>query len=95
MATSSVNELVDAVKKPSRPRALSESANRPFIRKSSDGGIGGQQQEKSDGLVSLNLENKAPARRHSHAGTRSTSMERISELPETKSKKSRRLSFMG
>ncbi|KAL3530663.1 hypothetical protein ACH5RR_009985 [Cinchona calisaya] len=85
MATNSVTELVDAVKKPFRPRALSESTNRPFVRKSSEAGTGGQQQP----------ENKAPARRRSHAGTRSTSMERINELPETKPKKSRRLSFMG
>nr|AML79649.1 putative LOV domain-containing protein [Carapichea ipecacuanha] len=92
MAASSVTELVDAVKKPQRPRSLSESNNnRPVIRKSLEGSSNEQQ---SDGN-SLNLTSKAPARRHSHAGTR-TSMERISELPETtKPKKSRRLSLMG
>ncbi|CDP08961.1 unnamed protein product [Coffea canephora] len=95
-ASSNVTELVDAVKKPLRPRALSESNNRPFVRKSSEGGVG-QPPHRTDADVNLNLENKAPPRRHSHAGTRTTSssMERISELPETKPKKSRRLSLMG
>ncbi|CAI9105241.1 OLC1v1004124C1 [Oldenlandia corymbosa var. corymbosa] len=97
MAASSVTELVDAMKKPQRPRALSESTNsRPSLtRKSSSEDNGG------DETISLNLNNKAPARRHSHAGTRTSSslssMERIVEQPETnnKPKKSRRLSIMG
>nr|AML78362.1 putative LOV domain-containing protein [Rauvolfia tetraphylla] len=85
MATGSVTELVEAMKKP-RPRALSESTNhRPFMRKSEGAEI--------DALV---VQKKPPARRHSHAGTRS-SMQRISELPEEKKpkKSNRRLSFMG
>lgn len=94
LASSKVTELVDAVKKPFRPRALSESNNRPFIRKSSEGGAG-QPPHRTDAVVNLNLENKAPPRRHSHAGTRTASMERISELPEAKPKKSRRLSLAG
>nr|AML79229.1 putative LOV domain-containing protein [Frangula caroliniana] len=87
MAASSVNELVQAVRK---PRALSESTNRPFIRKS-----GGDRQE--DGLDTLGRrfsESVAPPRRNSHAGPR-MSMQRISELPEKKPKKSSRRSFMG
>ncbi|KAG5515407.1 hypothetical protein RHGRI_036457 [Rhododendron griersonianum] len=66
MATSSVTELVQAVK---RPRALSESTDRPVTA------------------------NGAPDRRHSVAGTRA-SMQKISELPEKKHKKSARQSFM-
>nr|AML76888.1 putative LOV domain-containing protein [Wrightia natalensis] len=94
IAAGSVTELVDAVKKP-RVRALSESTNynRPFMRKSE-----GSELEKFDALAAQNLEKKPPARRHSHAGTRSTrsTMQRIAELPEKKPKKSnRRLSFMG
>nr|AML77852.1 putative LOV domain-containing protein [Allamanda cathartica] len=85
-AAGTVTELVEAVKKP-RVRALSESSNRLFLRKSESG-----EPEKFEGGAGK----KPPARRHSHAGTRS-SMQRISELPEeTKPKKSsRRLSFMG
>nr|AML79530.1 putative LOV domain-containing protein [Fouquieria macdougalii] len=78
MATSSVSELVQAVK---RPRSLSESTNRPFVRRSEGGG----DQERS--------ENMAPPRRHSVATTRTT-MQKISELPEKKQKKSSRRSFM-
>lgn len=91
MATSSVTELVEAVK---RPRALSESTNRhPFMRKSG----GNSDHERYDALSAgrRNSENMAPPRRNSHAGTRSISMQRISELPEKKQKKPRRLSFMG
>lgn len=86
MATSSVTELVQAVK---RPRALSESTNRPLIRRS-DGGI---EQERSAAMGWQNTENTAPTRRHSVAGTRA-SMQKISELPEKKHKKSARRSFM-
>lgn len=86
MASSSVSELVQAVK---RPRALSESINRPF-RKS---GVG-KEEERIESLVRRNSESVAPPRRNSHAGTRS-SMQRISELPEKKQKKSGRRSFMG
>nr|AML77251.1 putative LOV domain-containing protein [Berberidopsis beckleri] len=87
MAASSVSELVLAVKK---PRALSESTNRPFMRKSDGGG----EQERSEALARRNSENVAPPRRNSHGGTRAT-MQRISELPEKKQRKSGRLSFMG
>nr|AML79014.1 putative LOV domain-containing protein [Maesa lanceolata] len=81
-ATSSVTELIQAVK---RPRALSESTYRPFMRKSRDG-----QEDRSE----PNSEKVGPPRRHSVAGLR-TSMEKINELPEkTKPKKSRRHSLM-
>nr|AML79199.1 putative LOV domain-containing protein [Galium boreale] len=93
MANSSVKELLEAVKKPQRPRSVSESSNsnRPITRKSSEDG---QSSDNSDTNFSLNT--KAPARRHSHTGNRTSSMERISELPESnKPKKSRRLSLMG
>ncbi|GMN24469.1 hypothetical protein TIFTF001_000577 [Ficus carica] len=89
MATSSVNELVQAVK---RPRALSESTNHPFIRKSG----GGKEEEvgTDQAPVRRKSESVAPPRRNSHAGTR-TSMQRISEVPEKKPKKSSRRSLMG
>lgn len=90
MASSSVTELLEAVKEP-RARALSESTNRPFMRKSEDGGL-----EKFDAINLRNSENTAPAkpaRRHSHAGTRS-SMQKIMEVPEKPQKKSSRSSFM-
>nr|AML76923.1 putative LOV domain-containing protein [Rhamnus japonica] len=87
MAASSVNELVQAVRK---PRALSESTNRPFIRKSG----GGRQEDGLDTLGRRFSESVAPPRRNSHAGPR-MSMQRISELPEKKPKKSSRRSFMG
>nr|AML77516.1 putative LOV domain-containing protein [Holarrhena pubescens] len=90
-ATSSVTELLEAVKKP-RARARSEStSNRSSMRKSEGG-----EREKFDALVEQNPEKKPPARRHSHAGTRST-MQRIIELPEEKKpkKSNRRLSFIG
>nr|AML79424.1 putative LOV domain-containing protein [Apocynum androsaemifolium] len=91
-AAGSVTELVEAMKKP-RARALSESTNRPFMRKSE-----GSEPEKFDALtLQHTAEKKPPARRHSHAGTRST-MQRIAELPEEKKPKKsnrRRLSFMG
>lgn len=87
MATSSVTELVQAV---NRPRALSESTNRPLMRKSEGGGEG----ERKGAIGRRNSENVAPNRRNSHGGTRN-SMQRISELPEKKPRKSSRLSFMG
>lgn len=86
MATSSVTELLQAVK---RPRALSESTNRPLTRKSE----GGAEDERKGALGRRKSENIAPNRRNSHGGTR-TSMQRISEVPEKKPRKSR-LSFMG
>ncbi|CAH9073019.1 unnamed protein product [Cuscuta europaea] len=97
-ATNTVIDLVEAVKKPSRSRALSESThNHPFLRKSN----GGSEKERSDAINddgSRNSESKTPpARRHSHAGTRTSlkKMEKISEvLDEKKPKKARRPSFM-
>ncbi|GMY10712.1 putative LOV domain-containing protein [Fagus crenata] len=86
-ASNSVSELVEAVK---RPRALSESANRPFIRISG----GGREEERAETLARRNSESVAPPRRNSMGGTRS-SMQRISEVPEKKQKKSGRRSFMG
>nr|AML78239.1 putative LOV domain-containing protein [Galax urceolata] len=86
MATSSVTELVQAVK---RPRALSESTNRPFMRKSG----GSSDHERSEPVGKRSFENTPPARRHSVACTR-TSMEKISEVPEKKPKKSARRSLM-
>lgn len=87
MASHSVTELVEAVKKPTRPRALSESTNRPLLRKSGD-------HEIYDGQTRRSSENPPPARRHSHAVTR-TSMQKISELPERPQRKPTRRSFMG
>lgn len=85
MATSSVTELVLAVK---RPRALSESTNnRPSIRTSGDRELGYHPEERR------NSENAEPPRRHSVAGI-GTSMEKINEMPGKKEKKSRRLSLM-
>nr|AML77037.1 putative LOV domain-containing protein [Valeriana officinalis] len=79
-ATHSVTELVQAVK---RPRAMSESTNRPPMRKSG----GGNDYEIID--------NKGNIRRNSHAGIR-TSMEKINEFPDKKQqKKTSRRSFMG
>lgn len=85
MATHSVTELVEAVKKP-RARALSESTNRP-LRKSGD-------HEIFDGQTRRSSDDKPPTRRHSHAGTRGATMQKISELPEKPQKKSSRRSFM-
>ncbi|KAL5764207.1 hypothetical protein ACOSQ2_016801 [Xanthoceras sorbifolium] len=85
IATSSVTELVQAVKK---PRSLSESTNRPFLRKS-EGGGGEEETSKARALARRNSENVPPAR-----GPR-ISMQRISEVPEKKPRKSGRRSFMG
>nr|AML78829.1 putative LOV domain-containing protein [Ajuga reptans] len=85
MASSSVTELLEAVKKP-RTRALSESTNRPPLRKSGD-------HEIFDSQTRRTSDDQPPTRRHSHAGTRS-SMQRISELPEKPQKKTPRRSFM-
>nr|AML77135.1 putative LOV domain-containing protein [Daphniphyllum macropodum] len=87
MATSTVTELVQAVK---RPRSLSESRNRPFMRKSEGGG----EQERPEALARRNSENVPPPRRNSHGGSRN-SMQRISEIPVKKHEKSSRRSFMG
>ncbi|KAL4297731.1 hypothetical protein GQ457_12G029410 [Hibiscus cannabinus] len=89
MVAGSVTELVEAVRK---PRSLSESSNGPFTRKS-----GGWEEDKEEGVVTMarrNSENVPPHRRNSNGGMR-LSMERISEVPEKKPRKSSRLSFMG
>nr|AML76773.1 putative LOV domain-containing protein [Eupomatia bennettii] len=85
MATSSVSELVLAVK---QPRALSESTNRPFMRKSEGGGV----HERHEAMGRRNSENIAPERRNSR-----TSMQKMSEIPEggKKPRKSGLRSFMG
>nr|AML78672.1 putative LOV domain-containing protein [Tetrastigma voinierianum] len=85
IATNSVSELVQAVKK---PRSLSESSDGPLMRKSE-----GSEQERPEGPGRRNSESVAPTKRHSHSGRRA-SMQRISELPEKKPRKSSRLSFM-
>nr|AML78986.1 putative LOV domain-containing protein [Gleditsia sinensis] len=86
-ATTSVSELVEAVK---RPRALSESADRPLIRKSG----GGEDEERAENLSRRKSESVATFRRKPY-GENKNSMHRISELPEKKQKSSRRRSFMG
>nr|AML78126.1 putative LOV domain-containing protein [Helonias bullata] len=88
-ARSSVSELVLAVK---HPRALSESTNRPVLRKSEDGA----EMVRLEAPGRRNSENSNPSRRNSRSGIRS-SMQRISELPEggKKSRKSGLRSFMG
>nr|AML76436.1 putative LOV domain-containing protein [Kirkia wilmsii] len=88
MATSSVTELLQAVRK---PRSLSESTNRPFLRKSSEGS---GEEERAVAVGRRNSENIPPHRRNSHGGPR-ISMQRISEVPEKKQRKSGRRSFMG
>nr|AML76691.1 putative LOV domain-containing protein [Philoxerus vermicularis] len=79
-AANSVNELLQAVE---RPRALSESGNRPFRRNSG----GGDDKDRSLSQLRRKSEHMPPARR--------LSLERLSEVPEKKSKRSRRRSFMG
>ncbi|XP_027343639.1 phototropin-1 isoform X1 [Abrus precatorius] len=93
-ATTSASELVQAMK---RPRAFSESTNRPFIRKSE----GAEQEEEDDDdedkaekTLRRKSESVASFRRKSQGGNR-ISMQRISELPENKQKNSHRRSFMG
>ncbi|XP_074267833.1 phototropin-1 [Silene latifolia] len=79
MAVSSVNELVQAVK---RPRALSESGNKPFRRNS-----GGTTAKEGSALMRRKSETVAPGRR--------ISLERLNEEPSKKTQNSRRRSFMG
>nr|AML77696.1 putative LOV domain-containing protein [Bixa orellana] len=87
VASNSVTELVQAVK---RPRALSESTNCPFRRRSEGGG----EEERPAAMARRNSENVPPPRRNSHGGPR-IPMQRISEVPEKKQRKSSRISFMG
>ncbi|CAK9166705.1 unnamed protein product [Ilex paraguariensis] len=89
-ATNSVTELLEAVKQPPRARAVSESTYRPLIRKSESG----TEPERSEASGRRNSETMVPARRNSVGGTRTT-MQRISELPEKKQRKTGRRSFMG
>ncbi|CAI0545285.1 unnamed protein product [Linum tenue] len=92
LAVSSVTEIVEAVK---RPRARSESKNRPLFRKSESSGGGDEEEKKRVAATGRrNSESVASERRNSH-GDRRNSMQSISELPEKKHKKSSRRSFMG
>ncbi|KAG7035444.1 Phototropin-1 [Cucurbita argyrosperma subsp. argyrosperma] len=101
MATSSVTELVQAVKMPgsvsvseSRPRALSESMNRRSVRKSGGGGGGGDGGDETYRLEAAMVRRKSESAAAS-TGRRRRSMERINELPETKPKMYSRRSFIG
>ncbi|KAK7261417.1 hypothetical protein RIF29_27727 [Crotalaria pallida] len=90
-AATSVSELVQAVK---RPRALSESGNRP-LRKSG-GAKDEEEEERAANLLRRNSESVTSFRRKSSSqGGNRSSMQRISELPEKKQKNSHRRSFMG
>nr|AML77266.1 putative LOV domain-containing protein [Aerva persica] len=80
MAATSVNELLQAVK---RPRALSESGNRLFRRKSG----GADEKDTLQSQLRRKSEHVPPARR--------LSLERLSEVPEKRPNKSSRRSFLG
>ncbi|EPS65128.1 phototropin-1, partial [Genlisea aurea] len=87
VASNSVTELVAAVKKP-KIRALSESGNRPFLRKSGENEVFEDSARRKSG-------GPPPVRRHSHTVARSP-MQKISELPEAPAKKKHaRRSFIG
>ncbi|XP_057955036.1 phototropin-1 isoform X2 [Malania oleifera] len=88
MAASSVSELVQAVNK---PRSLSESTNRPFLRKSEEG----REQERPEALTRRKSENMAPPGPKSYGNNARIAMQRISELPEKKQRKPGRRSLMG
>ncbi|TKY48476.1 Phototropin-1 protein [Spatholobus suberectus] len=94
-ATSSVSELLEAMK---RPRALSESASRPSIRKSGcadeEVALAEEEKGKEEKTSRRKSESVASFRRKSEGGNR-ISMQRIIELPENKQKSSQRRSFMG
>lgn len=86
MATSSVSELVLAVKE---PYTLSDTTNRPSVlMRKSEGGGRPTKLEAPPGR--RNSENVAPPRRISRS-----SMQQISELPEKKPRKSGLRSFIG
>nr|AML77306.1 putative LOV domain-containing protein [Linum hirsutum] len=91
LAASSVTELVQAVK---RPRARSESKNRPLFRKSESGGVDDAKRKGAGATGRRNSESSASDRRNS-GGDGRNSMHSISETPEKKQRKSSRLSFMG
>ncbi|XP_072968052.1 phototropin-1A-like [Typha angustifolia] len=88
-AHSSVSDLVLAVK---HPRAVSESSNHPFPRKSGDAG----EMLRPESSDRRNSEIATPARRNSGGGVRS-SLQKISELPErgNKGRTSGLRAFMG
>ncbi|CAJ1956044.1 unnamed protein product [Sphenostylis stenocarpa] len=96
-ATSSVSELVQAM---NRPRALSESATRPFIRKSrfAEEEKQSQHAEKEKGKVEKTSRRKSEST--ASFGSKSErgnqiSMHRNSDVPENKLRNSLRRSFMG
>lgn len=92
-ATSSVSELLQAIK---RPRAFSESGNRPFIRKSGGGSENVEENaEKLDKKLRRKSDSAATFRPKPQPRISRNSMERISELPENKLKSCHRRSFMG
>nr|AML77872.1 putative LOV domain-containing protein [Linum usitatissimum] len=91
LAASSVTELVEAVKRPPRPRCESKT-KRPVFRKSESGGVINGDKAERKGIV-------VGGRRKSESAASSArnSMHSISEmpLPDKKQRKSSRLSFMG
>ncbi|KOM44241.1 hypothetical protein LR48_Vigan05g184600 [Vigna angularis] len=101
-ATNSVSELVQIMK---RPRALSESASRPSIRKSGFAEEEKQslqeeeeeeeeeEKEKAEKIFRRKSESGVSFGRKSEGGNK-ISMQRISEVPENKLKNSQRRSFM-
>ncbi|KAK7272107.1 hypothetical protein RJT34_28508 [Clitoria ternatea] len=97
-ATTSASELVDAMK---RPRAFSESANRPLIKKSQGTKEAqleedeDEEEERTDKISRRKSEGVASSFRRKSQGGNRISMQRMIELPENKQKNSRRLSFMG
>ncbi|XP_027929516.1 phototropin-1 [Vigna unguiculata] len=103
-ATNSLSELVQIMK---RPRALSESASRPSIRKSGFAEEEKQslheeeeeeeeeeEKEKAEKILRRRSESGVSFGRKAEGGNR-ISMQRISEVAENKLKKSQRRSFMG
>lgn len=100
-ATNSVSELVQIMK---RPRALSESASRPSVRKSGFAEEEKQslqeeeeeeeeEKEKAEKILRRKSESGASIGRKSEGGNK-ISMQRISEVSENKLKNSQRRSFM-
>lgn len=93
-ASSTVTELVQAVK---RPRALSESANRPPVIPKPEGRK--EDHETAKNLSRRKSETSVVTSTFTHQkpqeGRRRNSMHIINELPEKKHKHSRRRSFMG
>ncbi|KAK7402153.1 hypothetical protein VNO78_14191 [Psophocarpus tetragonolobus] len=93
-ATSSVSELVQAMK---RPRALSESASRPSIRKSGSADEENeleQQVEQAEKTLRRKSESGTSFGHKSEGGNK-IPMQPISELPDNNHKNFQRRSFMG